>query len=149
MSDKELKQYWFHMTKEEISVATRARIHEFKELGWIDPFAPVPKLPSEQVEPGLKREGTKKGFGSSAKKATDMPAKLLRKNTKNLPEKTHTDENAFDYVNSMVDDLDNIRSIYALALPSEQLMFNMMRACVGATEIEDLWFYHKRLLYND
>lgn len=39
MSNDELKQFWFYMSKEEMYTATKARIYEFKEIGWIDPFA--------------------------------------------------------------------------------------------------------------
>ena len=57
-----------------------------------------------------------------------------------------------DLANLTIEDIEkseSIRNIYALALPSDQMMFNIMRSCIGLTQIEDLWFYHKRLLYND
>ena len=59
------------------------------------------------------------------------------------------DEDVYDYVSTIGDNPENVRSIYAFALPSDQLMFNIMRASIGVDRVEDLWFYHKRLLYND
>ena len=44
-----------------------------------------------------------------------------------------------------------MKSVYALALPSDQLMFTIMRACIGVKKIDELWFlsaYAKRLVYN-
>lgn len=32
-------------------------------------------------------------------------------------------------------------------LPSNELLFKMMRACVGCEEVEDLWIYNKQ--YNN
>ena len=46
MSEDELKQYWFYPRETEQKNAPeltqskyRPRIHEFKEVGWVDPFA--------------------------------------------------------------------------------------------------------------
>ena len=73
----------------------------------------------------------------------------MRTKMETWKDNSKVDQEAFDYVGQMGDDLENIRSIYALALPSDQLMFNIIRACIGIDNTEDLWFYHKRLLYND
>ena len=48
----------------------------------------------------------------------------------------------------MADDLSQIRSVYCMALPSDQLMFNIMRALIGIKERKDLWFYQQVLIYN-
>ena len=46
MSEDELKQYWFYPRETKQDKATelsqtkyRPRIHEFREVGWVDPFA--------------------------------------------------------------------------------------------------------------
>ena len=54
------------------------------------------------------------------------------------------DDETFDFVSSIADNLHDIRYVYVLGLPSDQMLFNMMRACVGITDIKDLWFYEER-----
>ena len=58
------------------------------------------------------------------------------------------DHDTFHYLDTIADDMNNIRHIYALALPSDLMMFNMMRACVGIKDINDLWIYEKILARN-
>lgn len=55
------------------------------------------------------------------------------------------DHDTFHYVDTIADNLEHIRHVYALAIPSDLLMFNIMRACVGIKDKKDLWFYEERL----
>ena len=55
------------------------------------------------------------------------------------------DHDTYCYLDSIPDNLGDIRHVYALAIPSDLLMFNIMRACVGIKDIKDLWFYEERL----
>ena len=52
----------------------------------------------------------------------------------------HKDEKTIDFINNLDDELKEVRSIYALALPSDMLMFNIMRACIGIKDVKELWF---------
>lgn len=54
------------------------------------------------------------------------------------------DEETYNYVDNIADNLKEIRQIHSLALPSDMLLFNIMRACVGIVDIKDLWFYEVR-----
>ena len=59
------------------------------------------------------------------------------------------DIETYEYVDNILDNLKDMRKIYSLAIPSDQIMFNVMRACVGITNIRYLWFYQEKLTYNE
>ena len=33
-------------------------------------------------------------------------------------------------------------------IPSNEVLFKMMRACIGCENIEDLWFYHDKFSFS-
>ena len=63
-----------------------------------------------------------------------------------LKQEQNIDHEAFNYVDNITGNLANLRYICFFALPSDFLLFNMMRACVGITNVRDLWFFEERLL---
>ena len=63
--------------------------------------------------------------------------------------KQDMDQTTQQYVSDMADNIDDVRSVYCMALPSDQLMFNIMRACIGVEDVRDLFCYQKEnVVYN-
>ena len=59
-------------------------------------------------------------------------------------QKATIDKDTFHYVDNIAENLQDIRPVYALAIPSDLLLFNIMRACIGVEDVKDLWFYEVR-----
>ena len=47
MSEDDLKQFWFYMSKKEMDKTGGPRIKNFKEIGWVDPFILTQNEPVE------------------------------------------------------------------------------------------------------
>ncbi len=53
---------------------------------------------------------------------------------------TDVKKEAIDYLDA-IDDVDIMKPILSLALPSRILLFKIMRACIAVRKKEDLWMY--------
>lgn len=43
----------------------------------------------------------------------------------------NVDHETFHYMEEIADNLEEVRKVHSLAIPSDLLIFNLMRACVG------------------
>ena len=55
---------------------------------------------------------------------------------------------AKEYMTQLVENPDKVKYVYSIALPSEVLMFKMMRASVGVKKVSELWFFMGHASYN-
>lgn len=124
ISDEELRHHGLLESLEALKKCSSSTINSFHEIGWIDP---LPKLTVQQMS---KSKGSKK----NKKKAE----KLAAQNVKN--QNADNKQMALDYLDA-IDDPELMKPILSLALPSQILLFKMMRACIAVKRIEDLWMY--------
>ena len=124
------------------------RIMAFKEVGWTDPFK---KVVEEKKKVPVKMDSSTILMKLDEKFMNALGAKKKKKGK--APEETPTyyDHKTIHYINKYGTGETFSKPLYALGLPSDMLMFNIMRACMGVRRIEDLWFqsiYEKKLIYN-
>ena len=126
------------------------RINFFKELGWVDPFNEISEgfkvqMMTKQLK--FNFQGKMKDIISDKAKRKEV-LKLMNKKRKSKKSKKkmskwdweNMDEETFEYINNITNNLKDIRQVYAMAIPSDRLMFNLMRACIGIKVSSDLWF---------
>ena len=121
ISDDDLKEFGLLETLESRKKSSKASIISFHEIGWIDPF---PKLPIPKPKKKSRR-------GATSKKQT-APAKVAGM--------TESKQMALQYLDA-IDDVECMKPILSLALPSRILLFKIMRACIAVRKPEDLWMY--------
>ena len=133
------------------------RIQKFNELGWADPFSKGKREYSDSDDSSISdHESDEKLIESKPKqkgqKKHDGTIKINKEILRVWKQKGQLNEHERKQIDKLLENAKKVRSVYVLALPSEQLMFNIIRACVGVTEIKDLWFnsrHEKGLIFNN
>jgi hypothetical protein len=120
ISDNDLREFGLLESLEAMKKSSNSNINSFHEIGWIDPF---PKLGLALMKKGKWRKLAKK----SAAKVQG-------------PKMSDAKKMALDYLDA-IDDVDVMKPILSLALPSRILFFKIMRACIAVKQKEHLWMY--------
>lgn len=48
----------------------------------------------------------------------------------------------------MDENLESVKPVFSLILPSDIIMFKMMRACIAVNSTTDLWIYNSKNLFR-
>ena len=127
MLDQTIEEGAFLHTKKSLSfygVKPETAIHsvnKFHQLGWSDPF-PISKLKDDKdSQKNYKKKAYKSNIKKFSKECFFTDGALIYNRKRNCE----------DF------------SPMCVYIPSRDLIFKMMRACIGCEKIEDLWIYNE------
>ena len=127
-------------------------VTSLNSIGWTDPFPkPVPiapEIPKEILDPqGIPTTGNKYAqirLQEEFQKKISGYNEWLRTKNQQTPSNI-LEENGMAYVDSLYS---KDRSPMCVYMPSNAVLFKIMRACIGCENIEDLWISSDQEIEN-